>query len=156
LTRKAIERNAEKRALFVYHIGIHFTPEQLVFVDESACDRRTAYRGKAWAFRGQRAVRKAFFVRGKRCVLQMHILFFPILILCHRYSVLPALSLDGILSVNIVQGSFNQTTFAEFIEGLLDTMNPFPGPKSVIVMDNCTIHHTDLVLDMIRNRFVLP
>ena len=28
-------------------------PEQLVFVDESSCDRRTSYRGRAWAIIGQ-------------------------------------------------------------------------------------------------------
>ena len=58
----------------------------------------------------------------------------------YRYSVLPALSLDGILYVRIVNGSFNYDSFGEFIDGLLDQMNPFPGPNSVILMDNCRIH----------------
>jgi hypothetical protein len=65
----------------------------------------------------------------------------------NRYSVLPALSLDGILHVNIIEGKYD--SFAEFIEGLLVQMNPFPGSYSVIVMDNCQIHKSDLVLDMI-------
>ena len=33
-------------------------------------------------------------------------------------------------------------------------MNPFPGPNSVIVMDNCHIHKSPLVLDMIREAYV--
>ncbi|KAF9516166.1 hypothetical protein BS47DRAFT_1292961, partial [Hydnum rufescens UP504] len=51
--------------------------------------------------------------------------------------ILPTLSMDGILHLKIVEGSFNCPLFMEFIEGLLDQMNPFPGPNSVIVMDNC-------------------
>jgi hypothetical protein len=61
-----MEQNADKRAAYLYHIGAFYQPEQLVFVDESSCDRRTTYRKKAWAIRGQRAIRKAFFVRGQR------------------------------------------------------------------------------------------
>jgi hypothetical protein len=68
------------------------------------------------------------------------------------YSVLPALSLDGILDVSIIAGSFNNLSFAEFIDGLLNQMNPFPGPNSVIVMDNCRIHKSDAVLEMITER----
>ena len=69
LTRVAIERSAEKRADFAARIGT-YEAEQLVFVDESAVDRRTTYRGQAWAIRGRKAIRKAFFCRGRRyCVL---------------------------------------------------------------------------------------
>ena len=67
LSRVAIERSAEKRAEFGVRIGT-YEAEQLIFVDESAVDRRTTYRGRAWAIRGSKATRKAFFVRGKRCV----------------------------------------------------------------------------------------
>ncbi|KAI0349308.1 hypothetical protein OH77DRAFT_1415312, partial [Trametes cingulata] len=56
------------------------------------------------------------------------------------FSMLPALSLDGILHRKVVEGSFKTALFADFIAGLLDHMNPFPLPNSVIVMDNCRIH----------------
>ena len=78
-----------------------------------------------------------------------------ILSIVNRYSVLPALSLEGIIHLSIIQGSFNYETFTEFIEGLLATMNPFPGPNLVIVMDNCRIHKSELVLDMIHDVYVL-
>lgn len=68
LTREAIERSAKKRAEYIFNVGLNYTPEQLVFVDESSCDRHTSYRGKAWAIHGQQTVRKAFFVRGKWCI----------------------------------------------------------------------------------------
>ena len=66
LTRAALERSDEQRAMFRYNYGIQYTLQQTVFVDESSFDRRTAIRGHAWVLRGQRAVRKCFFVRGKR------------------------------------------------------------------------------------------
>ena len=74
---------------------------------------------------------------------------------------LPALSLDGIIALDIVEGSYNTRLFAHFINGLLDQMRPFPLPNSVIVMDNCRIHNDPFILDMITSRgmryeFLLP
>ena len=75
---------------------------------------------------------------------------------CHgRYSILPALSLDGILAVDIIEGSFTTARFARFVDGLLDRINPFSGPNSVIIMDNCRIHKLDVIIDMIHERLVL-
>ena len=154
MTRKAIERSVCKQAEYIYHIGSVYSSEQPVFVDESSADCWTTYRGYTWAICGQKAVRKAFFIRGTRYV--------PLITherLCGadywaRYSILPALSLDGILSVDIVEGSFNKVRFACFIDGLLDQMNPYPLPNSVIIMDNCRIHKCPEVLDMITARYV--
>ncbi|KDQ10083.1 hypothetical protein BOTBODRAFT_116293 [Botryobasidium botryosum FD-172 SS1] len=73
-----------------------------------------------------------------------------------RYSVLPAMSQDGILSLQIVRDSFDGKQFADFIEGLLDQMNPFPGRNSVVVADNCHIHKSPVVREMIEDRFVPP
>lgn len=72
-----------------------------------------------------------------------------------RYSILPALTLDGILYAQIVPGSFNGNTFKIFLEGLLECMNPYPGPKSVLVMDNCAIHHVEGVQEMCDQRYVI-
>ena len=65
---------------------------------------------------------------------------------------LPVLSLDGILYVDIIEGSYNMESFAIFIEGLLDQMNPFPQPNSIIIMDNCRIHKCPDILNMITTR----
>jgi len=71
------------------------------------------------------------------------------------YSVLPAISLEkGILHCEIVEGSFRSDTFAIFIQNLLDHVEPFPGPNSVIVMDNCRIHKSPYIQEMIRARYV--
>jgi hypothetical protein len=71
----------------------------------------------------------------------------------NRYSVLPAISLDGILSVDITEGSFTGEKFGQFIEGLLSQMNPYPAPNSVIIMDNARIHKNPDVLEMITERY---
>jgi hypothetical protein len=126
-------------------------PRHLVFVDESACDRRTTYRNRGWAMRGDRAVRKAFFVRGQRCVAQLlHKLHSDC---ANRYSILPALSLNGILYVDIVEGSFTAELFQEFIRGLLPQMGNRGEANSIIVMDNCRIHKDPEVLQMILDRY---
>lgn len=62
------------------------------------------------------------------------------------------MSMDGILSVSIVEGSFDAMRFARFIDGLLDQMNPFPGRNSVVVMDNCAIHKHPIIREMIEER----
>lgn len=49
LTKAAIERSAIKRAEYTAKIGWRYTPEQLVFLDESACNRKTTYCNCAWA-----------------------------------------------------------------------------------------------------------
>ncbi|KAF8686593.1 hypothetical protein AX14_003833 [Amanita brunnescens Koide BX004] len=128
MKRVAVECSAEKQLEYSTRIG-QYAAHQLVFVDESSVDHQTTYRGFAWSIRGTAVQRKAFFVRGQ------------------QYSVLLALSLnDGIIHCEIVEGLFCMTLFQHFINDLLDHMEPYPGPNSVIVMDNCPIHkHQDIV-----------
>src|SRR6266481_920327 len=55
LTCVTAERSAEKCANYIMRIG-RYSCDQLVFVDESACDQCTTYQGCAWAISGQCAV----------------------------------------------------------------------------------------------------
>ena len=71
-----------------------------------------------------------------------------------RFSVLPALALDGVIYSSIQIGSFNGDTFLEFIQGLCQEMNPYPAPRSVLVLDNCSIHHVDGVAELCQARCV--
>jgi hypothetical protein len=52
----------------------------------------------------------------------------------------------------VVEGSFTAPLFRDFIEGLLNQMQPFPAPKSVIVMDNARIHKNPQIVEMIEER----
>jgi len=133
LSAAAMERNEMKRSHFLFDIG-EFDPKQLVFVDKSACNKRTTHRGYGWAIKGERCKKLQCFVRGK------------------RYSILPALSLSGFLHVKVREGSFTTSSFEEFIDDLLDEMQPYPGPNSVIVMDNCRIHKAPSIIQMIEER----
>ncbi len=155
LSRIALERSAEAQADYALRVG-QYAPDQLVFVDESAVDRRTTYRGRAWAIRGRRATRKAFF-----CCGRWYVVFTTtprggwIADVFTRFSVLPALSLtEGILHCDIIEGAFDADTFYTFIDPLLDRMQPYPAPNSVVIMDNCRIHKSQTILDLIESRWV--
>lgn len=80
------------------------------------------------------------------------IIYFQLVSFICRYSLLPALSMDGIIYAKIVEGSFTAMKFYNFIEALLDRMQPFPQPNSVIIMDNARIHKDPRVLDLIEQR----
>ena len=70
-----------------------------------------------------------------------------------RFSVLPALSLtEGILHCDIIEGAFDADMFYVFIDQLLDRMQPHPAPNSVVVMDNCRIHKSQAILDLITSQ----
>ena len=64
------------------------------------------------------------------------------------WSILPAIGINGYLEYEIYQGSFDNDRFTLFIEKLLDKMTPFPGPRSVLIMDNCRTHHSDRLQEM--------
>ncbi|KAF8838044.1 hypothetical protein BDN67DRAFT_908086, partial [Paxillus ammoniavirescens] len=63
-----------------------------------------------------------------------------------------ALSLDGIIAVDVSKRPLTQETFSDFIEFVLERMNPFPMPNSVLVMDNASIHHSDELREMVEAR----
>ncbi|KIJ34757.1 hypothetical protein M422DRAFT_181646 [Sphaerobolus stellatus SS14] len=58
-----------------------------------------------------------------------------------RYSLLPALTQDGIIFSNIKLGAYDGPLFIAFLEGLLEHMNAYPALWSVRILDNCAIHH---------------
>ncbi|TDL16346.1 hypothetical protein BD410DRAFT_707703, partial [Rickenella mellea] len=63
-----------------------------------------------------------------------------------RYSVLPALTADGYVGLDIFEGSVTKERFIQFVSGqVAPRMTPYPGPRSVVVLDNCAIHHDEEV-----------
>lgn len=69
-----------------------------------------------------------------------------------RYSILPAISLDGVLHLDIMTRSWTSTEFRKYIETLLDNMNPFPQRNSVLVMDNASVHHFEGLRQIVEAR----
>jgi len=101
--------------------------EQLVFIDESAANERTMDRKFGWAPIGlpAREIHPA-----KRS---------------EQWSILPAYTLDGYITYDIVHGSYNAELFRIFIENkVLPLCSPFPGPRSVLIMDNASIHRSQV------------
>ncbi|KDQ15988.1 hypothetical protein BOTBODRAFT_107909, partial [Botryobasidium botryosum FD-172 SS1] len=70
-----------------------------------------------------------------------------------RYSILPALSLDGVLHFDIIECAYKSYLFNSFIDTLLDNVNLFPAPNSIIVMDNASIHKSIELQEMVEAWF---
>ncbi|KZP20226.1 hypothetical protein FIBSPDRAFT_679374, partial [Athelia psychrophila] len=68
-----------------------------------------------------------------------------------KYSILPALSLRGMIALDIFEGSVNHERFLHFLrEHLAPKLNPFPHAHSVVIMDNCRIHHDESIRQFIE------
>ena len=48
----------------------------------------------------------------------------------------------------VFQGSTDSAVFEDFIEQLLPLCSKWPEPKSVLVMDNASFHHTERITQM--------
>ena len=129
-----MERNEQDRQEFRTLINTQYRPEQLVFADESHFNRLTLRRPYAWAKRGERASRHELQFRGA------------------KYSLLPALSLDGILHLEVVENAVTGSAFRQFVEGLLPQMNKWPLPNSVLIVDNASIHKVAGIRELVEER----
>jgi hypothetical protein len=78
-------------------IGNNYVPEQLIFLDESAKDERTLSRLYGYSTTYTRARKNVVFVRGK------------------WYTILPALTLDGFIALDIMEGSCDKKRFTDFV-----------------------------------------
>jgi len=78
---------------------------------------------------------------------------FDAYLLC-RYSLLPAITMNGIVYSHIKKGGYNGEEFLEWLEGLLQVMNRYPAPNSVLILDNCCIHHVPGVEECCAARYV--
>ena len=84
--------------------------------------------------RGERATRYEFQFRGT------------------KYSILPALCLDGILHLEVVENAITGADFCRFVEDLLPRMNEWPLPNSVLIVDNAAIHKVAGIREMVEER----
>ena len=108
-----------------------FNVEQLVRLDEPGSDNRDHVRKMGYAMRGDRPVYHRLLHRGQRS------------------SSVAAMCSDGVIALELQEGTFNGYKFVEFIAGsLIPEMNQFDGSseRSVLVMDNCSIHYVSPTL----------
>ena len=126
LKREALERSQECRNMYFLDIS-QFTHDMLIYLDESAANEHTMHRKRGWAEYG---VSPRVIKPVKRS---------------ERWSILPAYCSDGILAKHIHQGDISEARFEWFlVNEVLPKCSPFPGPKSVVVLDNASVHHTEV------------
>jgi transposase len=102
----ALERNNQLRAVFMNRIADQIPdPNMLMFGDEASKDERTSARRRGWSLRGTRCVQQKCFVRGR------------------RFSILPILTLDGIIAYDIIEGSVTSERFVQFLRELVVCFN---------------------------------
>lgn len=104
---------------------IEYSADQIVVLDESAANENCLDRVWGWSPRGVTyRMHKTSKNRGE------------------RWSILPAMGINGYLEYDIVQGSYNGDRFHYFVRRLLAKMNRFPGPRSVLLLDNVKTHYS--------------
>jgi transposase len=95
----------------------------LVFLDETAKDSRDAVRKYAWSGIHTPAHVSLPFQRSK------------------RLSVLAALDVYGFFAHEITEGTFDRNAFHNaMIRKIIPLMNPYPWPRSILILDNARIH----------------
>ncbi|VDC07111.1 unnamed protein product [Peniophora sp. CBMAI 1063] len=131
LRRIAAERDELARAAYVGRMA-QYLPEELGFIDEVSKDERTLGRHYGRALMGLRAEAEQPFVRGT------------------RFTACSLLTIDGISATKVVEGSMTKVMYLEFLEQLvLPNCSAYPGPCSVLVMDNAKIHHGEEMQELV-------
>lgn len=106
-----------------------------IWLDETGCDKRNAVRQYGYALRGLTPRSFTFKNGGK------------------RYTSITAMSMDGIEDAYITEGNVDGEKFLEYVRrSLLPTLMPFDGenPKSIVILDNASIHHIEEVVCTIQ------
>ena len=127
--QRAKERKPDLRDKYVHEIS-EFHSYQLIFVDESGCDKRAGIRRTGWSPLGITPVQVSKFHHDK------------------RYQILPAYAQDGIVLSRIFQGSTDAIIFEDFMAKLLQHCKKWPDERSVDVMDNASFHHSERIEEM--------
>lgn len=112
-----------------------FSRDMFVWVDETGANNRDHIRKYGYALRGMTPTCTRQLVRGKRT------------------NAIVGLSSSGVMASEIISTSVNGDVFFDFLRGsLIPMMQPFDGrsPHSILVMDNCSIHHVAEVKDLLQ------
>ena len=100
-----------------------FRADQIVAIDESAANERTSERRRGWA------------PVNTECVASYNTVRTP------RWSVLPAMTVDGYLDWEVIPGGYTKELFEAFIiNKVLPKCQPWPAPRSILIMDNASQH----------------
>jgi hypothetical protein len=106
-------------------------PEDVVFLDETACTGRTPNRRWGWSSRG-------YACRVRRVNIKIK-----------RWSILPAFLMDGYIAVEYFQGSFNTERFNVFVR---NEVLPRMRPGMILAVDNASSHNEEVHISYFRGR----
>ncbi|KAK0455365.1 uncharacterized protein EV420DRAFT_1272671 [Desarmillaria tabescens] len=68
-----------------------------------------------------------------------------------QYSLVTALALDGYIAHRVIPGSFDFMKFFDFVtEDVVTQMKSFPQPRSILILNNCRIHHNEALIDLVN------
>ena len=135
----ALQRSVAYRAAFMSE-ALLFRKEMFVWVDETGCDRRDQVRKYGYALRGERLVYHRFLYRGT------------------RLSAIVAMTCEGVMAKELTVGAIDGSKLSNFLRGkLIPKMQPFDGESkhSILIVDNCSIHHVQEVKDLLRDTGIL-
>ena len=137
LLKVAKQRNEVFRGDFMAQ-ALQYPRDYFVWADETGTDRRDQLRKFGYAMKGEPAVSHRIITRGV------------------RISVMTAMTADGMLAYQTTTGSVNAEKFMDFIRGhLVPNMHSFPAEHSILILDNCSIHHTHDVQDLLKSFGIL-
>ncbi|KAI3611736.1 tc1-mariner class transposase [Moniliophthora roreri] len=130
-----MECNEEACTNFMMDIGnLVDNLEIFIFINKLARNKRTSQWKKGWSPKRERCFAHRHFVQSQ------------------RYLILPVLTLDSIIAHNIIPGSVTSKIFVEFLhKHVIPLTNLYPGPRSVLILDNCNIHHTEEVREIVKS-----
>ena len=131
----ALQRSRRLRGQFMA-TTMMYRKEQFVWLDETGIDDRTYMRKYGYAIRGDTPRYHRSLSHGNRA------------------SIITALSTDGLVSIELINRSTNAEVFFDFVRGsLIPYMHAFDGssPRSILVLDNCSIHRVDEILELLRS-----
>ena len=141
-----LERDCELRRYYrerVMYPGGPFTAPQLVFVDESSKKLKDCRRTRVWRVKGDKVAVPVYHTNAgdSACVIA-------------------SLSLEGVQSVTVIdingEGNVDGERFLQaFEEDILVYCEPYPGNRSVIVMDNAQVHMKLLISAACQQRGVI-
>ena len=132
----ALQQSEDCRAQFMAEVSM-YDPSMLILLDESGCDRRHMMRKRGYSLRGITPRDHRLLVRGK------------------RYSAIPTVTTDGILDISLLETTVDGKVFESFVRNsVVPILQPFnwANPRSVVIMNNASIHHVDRVQSLIEDQ----
>ena len=110
-----------------------FRQYQFVFVNETGCKSKDHMHRFGYALWGKSPIRHGILHKGG------------------RISAIAAIASTGIVAVDMTTGTVNGAVFFDFGRSLLiPQILPFEceNARSIVVLDNCSIHHVQHVIDL--------